>query len=611
LGTKEAVAVKGTTGRPEPWHRAPWARIGGVILLIGLAAALAAPFLVPVDRFRPLVVRQIEAATGYPIQIDALRLYLVPVVHIRAAGVRMKNPPGRPRGDAVVVKSIDIGVAPRALLSRMLEVTYIAVKGVRANLVQYPDGRTNFDQTAAPHSARAPGLVPAQRGAPLLSLARIGTVTVRDVTITTASSGADRGQAAPALTLSGVNARIRSIDMNAPDWSRTLDIEANLSGARLSTPSLAKPVLFHTGRLILKGAAGRGTFSASLDNVRADGTAVIAGLNPPSVTFTIAVPALDVDSLERLGIGGAAGGAATSRGVPAHAAAPANPAPAPRHLLARGEIKIDRLVASPLEATRFNGRLSVYSSAMVLDSFALSAYGGLIRGGAAVDYAAATLPLIATAQARGINLGRMVSTLSPQARKITGTLDADLRLATAAGRDPKAALTGTGAFAVRNGSFPGLDLKSSLAQMARALQLNVPAGDTRFRYFGGDLRIARQRVESHSLRLQGDDLDGTAGGSLGFDKTLDYTGVAVLKALASGASASAGALPSVSQLFGKMVPGAAGATGAQVPFSLRGTLDDPKFSLAGTPQFIRSQTTQPPPDQPQPPSLQDLFKLFH
>ena len=89
------------------------------------------------------------------------------------------------------------------------------------------------------------------------------------------------------------------------------------------------------------------------------------------------------------------------------------------------------------------------------------------------------------------------------------------------------------------------------------------------------------------------------------------TGVAVLKALASGASASAGALPSVSQLFGKMVPGAAGATGAQVPFSLRGTLDDPKFSLAGTPQFIRSQTTQPPPDQPQPPSLQDLFKLFH
>ncbi len=591
---------------PDPWHRRTWARVGGALLLIGLAVALAVPFLVPVDRFRPLVVRQIEAGTGYPIQIDALRLYLVPVVHIHAANVRMKNPPGRPRGDAVVVKSIDIGVAPRALLSRKMEITYVAVKGVRANLVQYPGGRTNFDRTAASQSARAPGPAPAQRGAPLLSFGRIGMVTVRDVTFTAASSGADRGQAAPSLTLSGVNARIRSIDMNAPDWSRKLEIEANLSGARLSTPSLANPVQFQTGQLILKGAAGRAAFSASLDTVRAQGTAVIAGLDPLSITFTIAVPELDIDRLERLGIGGTTRGASATR-----AAGAAGRAPTPRRLLARGEVKVDRLVSSPLEATRISSRLSVYTSAIVLDSFALSAYGGLIRGGAAVDTSAATLPLAATAQARGINLGQMVSTLSPHARKITGTLDADLRLATAAGQDPEAALTGAGTFAVRNGSFPGLDLKSSMAQMARVLQLNVPAGDTRFRYFGGDLRIAHQRVQSNSLRLNGDDLDGTARGSLGFDKTLDYTGVAVLKARASGASPSVGALPSVGQMLGNLAPGAGGATGAQVPFSLRGTLDDPKFSLAGTPQFIRNQSTQPPPpDQSPPPSLQDLFKLF-
>ena len=597
---------------PDPWHRRKWVRVGGALLLIGLAVALAVPFLVPVDRFRPLVVRLIESGTGYPIQIDALRLYLVPVVHIHAANVRMKNPPGRPRGDAVVVKSIDIGVAPGALLSRKMEITYIAVKGVRATLVQYPDGRTNFDRTAASQSARAPGPASTQRGAPLLSFARIGMVTVRDVTFTAASSGADRGQAAPSLTLSGVNARIRSIDMNAPDWSRTLEIEANLSGARLSTPSLAKPVQFHTGQLILKGAAGRGAFSASLDEVRANGTAVIAGLNPLSVTFTIAVPELDVDRLERLGIGGTTRGASATRAGPAtRAATPARPAPTPRRLLARGDIKIDRLVSSPLEATRVSSRLSVYTGAIVLDSFALSAYGGLIRGGAAVDTSAATLPLAATAQVRGINLGQMVSTLSPGARKITGALDADLRLATAVGQDPKAALTGAGTFAVRNGSFPGLDLKSSMAQMARVLQLNVPAGDTRFRYFGGDLRIARQRVQSSALRLNGDDLDGTARGSVGFDKTLDYTGVAVLKTLASGAATSGSALPSVSQMLGNLAPGAGGATGAQVPFSLRGTLDDPKFSLAGTPQFIRNQSNQPPPpNQSQPPSLQDLFKLF-
>ena len=67
----------------------------------------------------------------------------------------------------------------------------------------------------------------------------------------------------------------------------------------------------------------------------------------------------------------------------------------------------------------------------------------------------------------------------------------------------------------------------------------------------------------------------------------------------------------MSQMLGNLAPGAGGATGARVPFSLRGTLDDPKFSLAGTPQFIRNQSNQPPPpDQSQPPSLPDLFKLF-
>ncbi len=100
------------------------------------------------------------------------------------------------------------------------------------------------------------------------------------------------------------------------------------------------------------------------------------------------------------------------------------------------------------------------------------------------------------------------------------------------GRFGEAALAGAGTFAVRNGSFPGLDLKSTLAQMARALQLNVPAGPTRFRYFGGDLRISQQHVYSDSLRLVAEDLEGTAKGSVGFNKALDYMGTGTLKTLA-------------------------------------------------------------------------------
>ena len=77
------------------------------------------------------------------------------------------------------------------------------------------------------------------------------------------------------------------------------------------------------------------------------------------------------------------------------------------------------------------------------------------------------------------------------------------------------------------------------SKMARALRLNVPAGPTKFTYFGGDLRFSRERVSSDALRLKADDLEGTATGSVGFDRTLNYVGTGTLKTLPSGTAPAA------------------------------------------------------------------------
>jgi hypothetical protein len=135
-------------------------------------------------------------------------------------------------------------------------------------------------------------------------------------------------------------------------------------------------VQFQTGELLVTGGAGRGTFSATLGTIRAEGTAAIARLDPLSVTFTVAIPVLDVDRLEGLAIRSTISSAD----------------PTPQRLLARGEVKIGRLVIAPFEATRMSGRLSVHTRTIQLDSYALSAYGGTIEGTAALDYSAANLP---------------------------------------------------------------------------------------------------------------------------------------------------------------------------------------------------------------------------
>jgi hypothetical protein len=284
-------------------------------------------------------------------------------------------------------------------------------------------------------------------------------------------------------------------------------------------------------------------------------------------------------------------------------------------LTARGNVKVDRLVVFPLEATRIRGQLSVHMNTIRLDAYAFSAYGGTIRGAAALDYSAASLPSVGTVNVQGVNLERR-RLPSPPRRSITGTLDADLRFATALARDPEATLTGAGTFAVHNGSFQGMDFKGNLAQMARAMQLNVPAGDTRFSYFGGDIRIAQKRGYSNALQLHAEAMEGTGHGSFGLNRTLGYTGIGVLNPVTLGTSPSTGALPSVWQVLGNVLPSGVGTTLVKVPFSLRGTFDDPKFSLAGTPELIRAQSRQQlPRQQPkEPPQAlplsQDLLKLF-
>ncbi len=203
-------------------------------------------------------------------------------------------------------------------------------------------------------------------------------------------------------------------------------------------------MLFEGGDLLIQNGAARGTFSATLDTLRVTGTVAIASLDPLSViTFSVATPNFDVRKMERVVIRNADGSSAPST---------------KRRLLARGTVNVNRLAVSPLEATQMRGQLSVYTNTIQVDSYTLSAYGGAVRGMATLDYSDPRLPASVTTTARGIDIERLVSVLLPNTESaVTGTLEADFRLATEMGHDPEVALMGAGTFVVRNGSFPKIE----------------------------------------------------------------------------------------------------------------------------------------------------------
>lgn len=564
-----------------------WLRIGGALLVLLLLGALAAPFLIPVDSYRPLLVSAIESATGRQIQIDSLKLYLVPTVHVTVANFRMQDPSGFPAGNALAASSIDLGIAPRALLSGRLDITYIAPVGVQVNVLRDARGRTNF---AVP--------VPARNAAPsrisAFVLEQIPAVNLNDATLSFADVSS-HGPPVTAFALSGVSGTIGPLDPQAPDWAKKLAIVANLRNAKLTTVLLTEPVDFHSGSLAFKGGAGKATFAASLGSFNLSGSAKIAKLSPLSLTFAVAGPELDLNALARL--------------VRPNAKAIAG-APTARTLLASGTITFDDVVFAPLEGTHLSGRLNLYAAAVRLNASLLSAYGGTIRENVALD-GSAGVPVSVRAQAHGIDIQRALAALGLGSKPITGTLAGNFNLRTLLASDPKHALTGSGTFAISNGSFPGLNFAGQLVQTARLVGLNVPS-NSRFSFFGGDLHIAGERGSSNTLTLLAPGMQATMRGSFTFAQALNYSGASVMTVTRSASSTGSALSALAQQYLGSALQSNFSAARVLVPFALRGTLNKPQFSVVGTPQLLSTSGGSSAAQTPAKSStIQDVLQLIH
>jgi hypothetical protein len=553
-------------------------RIAGGVVFVAACLALAIPFLIPIDSYRPLLVWAVESATGRNVQIDALKLSMLPSMHITVVNFRMKNPPGFPAGDALDASSIDLGINPQALLSRRLDVTYVAPEGVRVNVLRNAAGGTNFATTTATNT-------PAQKPTPIFTVEHIGAVTVKDAEITFADA-LTSALPAPTFSLRGVSGTIGSIDPQAPDWAKKLKIVADLRGAQLALANLTQPINFHTGTLTIQGSAARSTFSLSIGNVDLAGTAAFAHLDPLSISFAVSGPELDFKTLAAF-LNGAHGGAITAAKA--------------RRLVAHGTVKIAKVVFAPLAASQLTGQLDLYTGSVRLNAWTVSAYGGSVRGNAELDGSAGA-PLSVTAQAQGLNVPQVLAALGTGNESVTGSLDANFRLTTQLANDPEHAMKATGTFVVYNGSFPSIAFQG----------MTLPAADSHFSSLGGDIRIAGERGYSNLLTLQGSDIQATIRGSFGFDHSLNYAGTGTINALNQATSLmSSPALASLKPILSNVLQQNIGDARLRVPFTLRGTVGNPLFALNGTPQLVNGGgTTQALQLPSAPPGIQDLINLI-
>ena len=582
--------------------------ISASVLLLLLVAAAMVPMLVSVDHFRPQITALIEEQTGRKAEIEVLELHIFPSIHLHVEDFRVKNPEGFPAGDTLLVEEIVIGAELRPLLDRRLQVTFVRVNGVQVTLLESQHGAINYD--VARGTKKAQKVAEAADESPSFTLSAIESIEVRNVALSSGTYHTRRKEVTPAFEVTGINTTLTGLDLADEQVLRNVGLQVDLAGATISTPALTVPLLFEEGALTVKEGAGEGSFHATLDTLRVRGDLKVADITKPRADFNVTIPELDLLKLASL----TSGGGNSSSKQPGRA----RRSPPQKKLLARGSVKIGKLLLPPLTAENFTSKIRLYTHKIDVNSFTLNFYDGSLEGTASLNQTAAGQPLTVKAKIGQVNIEQLVRAVAPDSKQtITGTFEASTELTTELARDPAATLRGNGNFAVRDGSIPGVDLRGTLVRLARVFQMDVPAGDTNFSLFGGDFRVQKQRVHSKQILLESDAVNAKLAGSFGFDGTLDYTGTSVLTGGDSTGPAEETATRSSNPLagIGRALSGAVqktlGTIGMfRVPVSLKGTFEDPKFRLAGTPQPIRGEGSSQPeaPRQEVKKSLLDLLR---
>ncbi len=500
----------------------------GIALGILLVAALALPFLVDVNRFKPLAESQAKAALGREVKIGNLELSLLSG-GVRANTVSVADDPAFSRNPFLMAKSLKIGVEMIPLIfSREVKVTSLAVEEPEIQLVR-SGTRWNFSSlgTTAAKKSAAPS-----QPAPPVSIAKL-RIDNGKITVT---------QAGQKHTYEDVNVEVSNFSMTS---QFPFEVSAKTAGG---------------GTLKLDGEAGpMSPVDAAATPMQAE--VEIKNLNIASSGFlTPGSPMSGI--LDFKGTVKSDGETLRSEGKATTSQLKVVKGGAP----AKQPVNLD--YAAEMDIKQKKGRITrgdivIGQSRAKLDgAFDTSgnsvAINARLKGDAMpIDSLGAILP------AFGVIL--------PQGSQLQGgTAAADLAM-----QGPVDRLVISGPVSVNNTKVSGFNLKSRASGIS-ALAGMPSASDLVIQALSSKLRVAPEGIRAEGISLVAPSLGSVTGdGTIGNDNSLNFK----MRAKLEGGGGLAGGLSALSTL---------GQSKGEIPFLVQGTTSNPVFlpdvagALAGT-----------------------------
>jgi len=591
-------------GNPVPRAARAALILAGMFLVLGLLV----PYLVNVDHYRPRIVTEVESRTGRKLEIGRIRARLIPMVGFSIENVTLGAPAGFGEVNLLSAESITGSLSLRSLLHGELEITSVDIERPHVVLATDERGRTNYD-----FSSPGTGKKPAPAASSPSSFA-LDSLSIHDAEISLVDVHGQRALPA-SVKLSGIGAEFSQLDLSPGGLSRWKG-EAPLSGVKLLLAGLPTTT-FRSGEMKLENGAAKGQGEAELGDVaRLKGEFSIPDLQKGVLNFALSTPLLDLGRLiaaapssAKAGESGAVGRSGSRRGT---------------ELLAKGKISAEKIRWAPYEATNASADLRSYGDRIEMP-VSMSFYGGSLGINLHLNTASAAQPFTANVQASQVDLEKLLAADPSTRGRMTGHGELKMQLTGALAGNVMNSLAGQGNFALHNGTLPGVHLGKSMQELRtveKVLSLgasgNMPGGETTFSLVQGDLDIHGARLYTNKTHLDTNMGTGDIRGSVGFDQTLDLAGTWNLPKGSRVGAATAGAAAATVLSGGLLAPVMlGGATGAalSVPFTVKGTLKDPKLIPGGGfPGFkgdSSSPSSQPSGTQPQQPQQKKkIFGIF-
>ena len=528
-------------------------KLRAVLIVIGvlIVLVLVAPFLIPVNQFRPTLEEKASAALGRKVQVGNLSLSLLSG-SLSAENLAIGDDPKFSSSPFLTAKSLKVGVEVMPLIfSKSVNVTGITIDSPQVALLRNAAGQWNYSSlgsSSAPTKSAGPSNPPAQSANPPSSPTAFSVkkLQLKDGSIIVGSANSQK------------HSTYDHVNVTASDVSLTSKFPVSVSA---DLPA--------GGKFTLDGDVG------PLDQADASLTPLDAKLHVGSLSLA-ATGFLDPS----MGLGGIVdldGSLASQNG----------------EAETKGTVKLSKalLIAGGSPAgvpvtVDFDTKYDLRKNAGVLNPSTLKIGSAAARlagtyetGGEAtvvnIKLDAKDMPakdLEAFLPALGINLPKGASLT-------TGTLNADLNLS-----GPTDKLVTTGTVGLFKGTLAGFDLGSKMSGIASLAGVKT-GKDLDIQSLTSNLRMAPDGLRADDFNAVVPTLGTLVGaGTIDAKNNLDFKMVATLTK-STGGSTSAAAAPAtggagvLGGMLGKVAGGvgSAATAGTPIPFMIEGTTADPKF----------------------------------